>query len=191
MTRVPESRIRQLNDNPIKHDGDFVIYWMIANRRSSWNYSLDRAVEISQQHRKPLIVLEALRCDYRWASDRFHRFVLQGMADNRKSFEGTAIRYYAYVEPSVAHGAGLLEELAKTAAAVVTDDFPCFFLPRMIAQVADRLPVSMEAVDSNGIVPITATEKPFAEHLRFPPLAAKEYHSVSVRVSERPWSQAP
>ena len=32
--------------------------------------------------RRPLVVLEALRCGYPWASDRLHRFVLDGMADN-------------------------------------------------------------------------------------------------------------
>lgn len=167
MTVVPETRVRQLNDEPVRKDGNFVIYWMIANRRSTWNYSLDRAIELSRETGKPLIVLEALRTGYPWASDRIHRFVLQGMSDNRDSFSDSPIRYYPYVEPSAGDGAGLLEALASQAVAVVTDDFPCFFLPRMVSQVADRLDVAMEAVDSNGIVPMTATDKVFARAYDF------------------------
>jgi deoxyribodipyrimidine photo-lyase len=42
-------------------------------------------------------VLEALRCDYPWASDRLHQFVLGGMADNQAAFARTDVLYYPYV----------------------------------------------------------------------------------------------
>ncbi len=164
---VPSIRLRTLNDAPIQPEGDYVLYWMIANRRVCWNYSLDRAIDLCQELGKPLLVLEALRCDYRWASDRMHRFVLQGMADNRKSLAAAPVRYYAYVEPERNHGRGLIEELAKRASVVVTDDFPCFFLPRMVESVAHWLAVKMEAVDSNGLLPLRATERVFARAYDF------------------------
>ncbi|MCR9233371.1 MAG: deoxyribodipyrimidine photolyase [bacterium] len=156
---VPEIRIRQLNEAPLKDDGDFVLYWMIANRRTRFNFSLERAVELAKELDKPLVVFEALRCGYRWASDRMHRFVLQGMADNRANFEETVATYYCYVEPEAGHGSGLLEAFADKACAIVTDDFPCFFLPRMLDHVAPRLPVSLEAIDSNGLLPLRAASQ--------------------------------
>lgn len=167
MTTVPSERIRRLNEQPCNARGAYVLYWMIANRRPSWNYSLDRAIEWAEELNKPLVILEALRCRYRWASDRIHRFVLQGMADNRASFRDTPIRYYAYVEPSANHGSGLLQEFAAKSAVVVTDDFPCFFLRRMPASVATRVPVAMEAVDSNGILPLRATDRVFSRAFDF------------------------
>lgn len=167
MLEVPDLRVRRLNDAAIREDGDYVLYWMIANRRVNWNYSLDRAVEHCRELGNRLLILEALRCDYRWASDRLHRFVLQGMADNRRSLAGSPVRYYPYVEPEKDHGQGLLAELAKRAAVVVTDDFPCFFLPRMIEAVAQRLHVRMEAVDSNGLLPLRATDRVFARAYDF------------------------
>ena len=48
---------------------------MIASRRVTWNFALDRAVEWAEKLQKPLVILEALRCGYPWASDRMHRFV--------------------------------------------------------------------------------------------------------------------
>ncbi len=158
---VPTNRIKQLNDRPTNRRGEFVLYWMVANRRIGWNFSLQRAVEHAERIGKPLVVLEALRCDYQWASDRIHRFVLDGMTDNRTAFAETKARYFAYVEPETSAGAGLLESLAAKACVVVTDELPCFFIPRMLRSVAARLPVTMEAVDSNGILPLRATDRVF------------------------------
>ncbi|MDB4733274.1 deoxyribodipyrimidine photolyase [Planctomicrobium sp.] len=174
MHNVPEIRVRQLNQNEINPDGDYVLYWMIANRRVHSNYSFQRAVDYAQELNKPLIIFEALRINYRWASDRIHRFVMQGMAQQRKNFENSAVTYYCYVEPENQHGNGLLEELARKACVVVLDDFPCFFLPTMLKLVSRRLKVKLEAVDSNGLFPMYATERVFTRAHSFRRFLQKE-----------------
>jgi deoxyribodipyrimidine photo-lyase len=161
VSAVPEVRIRALNDEPVHRDGAFVLYWMIAARRTRWNFGLERAVEWATRLGKPVLVLEALRSDYPWASDRIHRFVLDGMAANRQAFSERGVRYYPYVEPSPGAGKGLLAALAERSAAVVTDDFPCFFLPRMTAAAAGRIPVRLEAVDGNGLLPLRAADRAY------------------------------
>lgn len=161
MSGVPEIRIRQLNESPVSGDGEFVLYWMISSRRSTCNFALERAIEWSTQLKKPLLILEALRVGYEWASDRLHRFVLQGMADNKEAFADKPVRYYPYVEPKAGAGSGLVDELASRAAVVVTDDFPCFFIPRMLNKTAQRLPTLFEAVDSNGLLPMRAASTVF------------------------------
>jgi deoxyribodipyrimidine photo-lyase len=103
---------------------------MIANRRLTYNFALDRALEYCRELRKPLVIFEALRCGYQWASDRFHRFVIDGMAENAGACERHHIQYYPYVEPKPGAGKGLLEAFAADACVVITDEFPCFFLPR-------------------------------------------------------------
>ncbi|MGH8071665.1 MAG: hypothetical protein ACRERE_41815 [Candidatus Entotheonellia bacterium] len=80
--RVPAIPIRDCNGAPLRPAAAYVLYWMIAARRSRWNFVLDRAIELAREFGKPLVVLEALRCAHRWASDRIHRFVLDGMHDN-------------------------------------------------------------------------------------------------------------
>jgi deoxyribodipyrimidine photo-lyase len=42
---------------------------MTAKRRLAWNFSLDRALEHRRELGKPLVIMEALRCGYLWASD--------------------------------------------------------------------------------------------------------------------------
>src|SRR5262245_35194522 len=120
-------RVRPVNGRPVQPDAAFVLYWMIAARRPSFNFALDRAIAWARHLRKPLVVLEALRIDYPWASDRMHRFVLDGMADNAAAFTRTPALYYPYVERTVGQGRGLLAALSPHAAVVVTDEYPCFF----------------------------------------------------------------
>lgn len=153
---VPSLRVRDCNAAPVRAGGEFVLYWMIAYRRPTWNFALQHAAAIAERLGRPLVILEALRCNYRWASDRLHRFVIDGMADNARALARGAACYYSYVEPARSAGTGLLKALAARACAVVTDDFPCFFLPGMVRRVAAALDVRVIAVDSNGLLPMRA-----------------------------------
>lgn len=151
-----ELRVTKVNDASLHADAAYVLYWMTATRRASYNFGLDRAIGYAAELDKPLIVLEALRCDYQWASDRFHAFLLAGMADNKAAFKSSPICYYPYVESETGAGSGLLAALAEDACVVITDDFPCFFHPRMTAAAAAKTSVLMEAIDSNGLLPMRA-----------------------------------
>ncbi len=134
---------------------------MIAQRRTRANFALQRAVQCATQWRRPLIVLEALRCDYRWNCDRIHQFIVDGMRDNAAACAAARVTYYPFLEPRKRAGAGLLDVLARRACIVVTDEFPCFFLPRMIAAAGAALDVRLEAVDSNGLLPLRAAASTF------------------------------
>ncbi len=166
-SNVPETRIRDGNSNLVRTQGDFVLYWMISNRRSNYNFSLDRAIDWAEHLQKPLVIFEALRCDYRWAADRIHSFVADGMRANAVALEQESVVYYPYLEPKSGAGKGALSWLAKRAAVVISDDFPCFFLPRMVTVAAEQIPVRFELVDSNGLFPMRATERVFARAFDF------------------------
>jgi deoxyribodipyrimidine photo-lyase len=165
--RIPPIRIRNCNPAPVRGSSSYVLYWMIANRRLPYNFALDRALEYCRELRKPLVIFEALRCGYQWASDRFHRFVIDGMAENAGACERHRIQYYPYVEPKPGAGKGLLEAFAADACVVITDEFPCFFLPRMVAAAGRKLPIRLEAIDSNGLLPLRAGEKAFVRAFDF------------------------
>jgi deoxyribodipyrimidine photo-lyase len=158
---VPAVRISPYNNKPLRRDGDYVLYWMIASRRPHDNFALERAAEIARDMQKPLIVLEALRCDYPYSSDRLHKFILGGMVANAKAFARTDVAYYPYIEPERDAGKGLLAALGESACAVVTDDFPAFFLPAAVKAAAKQLKVRLETVDSAGLLPMAAIPRVF------------------------------
>jgi len=183
MIPVPGIRIVDLNGAPLRAEGSYVLYWMIAARRSTWNFALDRAVSLALELNRPLVVLEALRVGYPWASDRLHRFILDGMADNLRSFEKRRVLYHPYVEAEPEDGKGLLRALAEKACVVVTDAFPAFFLPRMTAAAASRLKVRTEEVDGNGLLPLDDAERAFPTAYVFRRYLQKRLRD---RLSERP-----
>ena len=134
---------------------------MIAARRLDWNPALERAVEWCREIDRPLLIFEGLRCDYRWASHRLHRFCIDGMAAHRRRLEGSRVGYFPWLEREPGEGRGLLAALGEEAAVVITDEFPSFFLPRMVRAAANRLPVALEVVDGNGILPLREPDRDF------------------------------
>lgn len=145
----------------VTSDKQYVLYWMTAARRPRYNLALERAAILAARHGLPLVVLEALRVGYEHASARFHTFVLQGMADNARHFAANDVTYLPYLEPQQGAGKGLVQTLAQDALLVVTDDYPCFFLPRMLSAFADVSPCPVEAVDGNGVYPMHDAERHF------------------------------
>lgn len=155
------NRTRVLIDRTVRQDGEFVLYWMTSARRTRSNFALERAVALSREHKKPLVVLEALRVGYRWANDRLHRFAIDGMAENARRFAGTPVTYVPFVERTAGGGKGLLRALSKSAAVVITDDYPAFFLPSMIDAATKQVDARFEAIDTNGLLPMRNAPKCF------------------------------
>lgn len=166
------SRLFQLNEQPVRTTGSYVLYWMTSARRPKYNFSLEYAVERANALGKGLVVFEGLRMDYRWASDRMHQFVLDGMKSNKRYFENTPATYIPCMETSDVPIKEVFWSLVEHAALVVTDLFPAFFLPKMQRMAASRASVKFEQVDTNGVYPlreggrIFTTAASFRRHLQ-------------------------
>lgn len=150
-----ENRVTTRNEAPIRQR-EYVLYWMTASRRATWNFALEHAAGFARSLRKPLLVYEPLAPDHPWACDRFHQFVIDGMHENARRFSAKQVGYIADLSR-----AGKLTTLARKACIVVTDDWPCFFLPRIVEAAAGVLDVRLDAVDSNGLFPMRSTERLF------------------------------
>jgi deoxyribodipyrimidine photo-lyase len=164
---VPETRVRAANDLSENPHGDYVLYWMVATRRTRHNFALQHAADCAHRLGVSLVILEPLRIDYPWACERFHRFVIDGMLDNSQALKGTAAHYYPFVEPEIGAGNGLLAAFSEHAALIVSDDSPMFFLPKMLMAAARKVRVRMELVDSNGLYPLHETDRVFTTAASF------------------------
>lgn len=164
---APDLRVRVLGDLPLRPDGSHVLYWMVGFRRPRWNFALQHAAARASELGKPLLIFEALRLGYPWASDRFHQFILDGMRANASHFADKNVAYFPYVESTPGAGRGLLSALAKDACLIVSDDYPTFFVPKMQEAAAARIDLRFELVDSNGLFPIRGTQKVFSRAFDF------------------------
>jgi len=140
---------------------------MVGFRRPRWNFALQHAAAHAAELDKPLVVLEALRVGYPWASERLHQFILDGMRANAKHFVAKNVVYFPYVEPAEGTGRGLLAALANDACVLVSDDYPSFFIPKVQKVAASHMDIRFELVDSNGLFPMRATNKVFSRAFDF------------------------
>lgn len=161
-------RVRVVCTSPVRAQGDYVLYWMVATRRLHWNHALDRAVEHAERLSKPLLLLEPLNVSYPWACDRHHAAILDGMREHAAVLARRRVGYYPYVEPTPGAARGLLAALAARACVVVTDDSPVFITPRLLESAARAdFGCLVEAVDSCGLLPLRAADRAFTSAYRF------------------------
>ena len=152
-------RVIQLNDKPVNADARYVLYWMQMYKRVDNNHSLIYAIRRANELKLPLVVYEGLKYYYPWASDRLHTFILEGVEEKRLEFERLGIRYVFYLQKDADSPKNTVASLAKDAALIVTDDFPCFIIPEHNRRIAERAEIPVFAVDSNGIIPMSKFDK--------------------------------
>ena len=135
-----------------------MLYWMLAQRRVSHNFALERAVQWAEHLGLPLVILESLTLVYEYASPRLHVFLLEGMFENKKRLSKKNVLYYPFVERIPGERGDLLRALASQAAVVVVDEFPMAMHQDLVNEAASEFTCKFEAVDSCGLLPLRATE---------------------------------
>jgi deoxyribodipyrimidine photo-lyase len=158
LTALLVDRVRALNDAPEDPAQGFVLLWLQGQRRLRQNLAYSHAQRRANELGKPLVVYEALRFDYPHASDRLHRFVLEGVADNAADAAARGLAYGFYLQRP-GDPRGVLHKLAARAAVVVTDWLPTFIHPAQTRALAARARVRVEVVDAAGVAPLAVSTK--------------------------------
>ncbi len=158
MQQISE-RVQLLNDKPANADGKYVLYWMQMFKRTEYNHALNFAIEQANERKLPLVVYEGLKYYYPWASDRIHTFILEGVEEKRAAFEKLGIKYVFYLQKDDKSPKDTVARIAKDAALIVTDDFPCFIIPKHNEAIVRKAEIPVFAVDSNGVIPMSRFEK--------------------------------
>jgi deoxyribodipyrimidine photo-lyase len=152
-------RVQLLNKKEIRKDAKYVMYWMQMYKRAHDNHALKFAIEKANELDLPLLVYEGLKFYYPWASDRIHTFILEGVQEKRKAFEKLGATYIFYLQKDDKSPKQTVKKIAKDAALIVTDDFPCFIIPDHNRAIVKKAEIPVYAVDSNGIIPMSKFEK--------------------------------
>jgi deoxyribodipyrimidine photo-lyase len=168
---APKDRLALARPEPVRPDGDFVLYWMRMSRRTRWNFALQQALAHAEALGKPLVVMEGLRRDLPYSSPRFHQVLLEGMQDQAAAFgEHPGVRYWPMPDREPGDHSRLLQALSLRACVTVTDAFPHHVLPAMLQQATPKLAGRLEVIDTLGLLPLScsgafATAHAFRRHL--------------------------
>jgi deoxyribodipyrimidine photo-lyase len=141
-----DKRVRALNDQPIRQGGRYILYWCRWNRRVESNHALLYAAEMANRMNLPLVCYERLSCAYPTACNRFHTFVLEGVAEMQAGLRKLGAGYIFQLPRRKTTTDARVRAVIGGAAAVVTDD--CL-------RATPRLDVQLHAVDSSCIVPMS------------------------------------
>ncbi len=152
-------RVVQLNDREIDTKAKYVLYWMQMFKRTTHNHSLTYAIRRANELALPLVVYEGLKYYYPWANDRLHTFILEGVEEKRDAFAKLGIKYLFYLQKDENSPKQTVAKLAKDAAMIVTDDYPCFIIPEHNDTIAENAKIPVFAVDSNCIIPLVKFKK--------------------------------
>ncbi len=151
--RDDDPRVRAWNDRPARR-GDYVVYWCQAARRAVDNPALELAVARANELDLPVVVYEALRPDYPFASDRFHAFSLACARDSALALEGRGIAHGFFLPRTATEARGVAAKVFARAALVVSDEHPSFVFPTQNARAAARCACAYLTVDDLAIVPL-------------------------------------
>lgn len=145
-----ESRIRILNDKPVRPEAPFVLYWMQQSQRTRLNHALEAAIRKANQLDLPLVVLFGLMDDYPEATLRHYTFMLEGLADVARELAGLGATFIT----RRGHPKELAVALSADAACVVTDRAYLRHLRGWRDHLADHSPVRVVEVDTDLVVPV-------------------------------------
>jgi deoxyribodipyrimidine photo-lyase len=171
---VPEIRVRQFTDYPIHPNRDFVLYRMRVFRRLTWNFALQRAMEWARELDRPLVVYEELRLGVPWESVRRHRFILDGIQDHMLACKERPVLYYPYLETEAGSVDGLLQALCQRACILIEEESPVLHTNRSLVKTDRSLLLRIETVDSNGLLPLRASDRDYPTAYSFRRFLQKE-----------------
>jgi len=132
----------------------YVLYWCMSSVRGEQNHALDAALALGEHLGLPVVVYHALRPDYPHASDRLHAWALEGMEDLQATCRERGITYWVDLPRGPGDTEPRIPLVARRAAAVFSDYFPTFIIPRHLATAAAGLEVPLFAIDSACVVPM-------------------------------------
>ncbi len=185
-------RIRKLNDAPPRENGRYVLYWSQMNRRVRVNQALERAIHVANELALPVLFYEGLTCDYPYASDRLHTFILQGVPDTQKQCAERGIGYLFYLRRRKTDPNDILYRLAADAAVVITDDYPSFIAAAHNSRVPAKIGVAFEVVDASCIVPMNRHEKrnygAYTIRPRIKKMLPEYLHPLTELKVKQPWN---
>lgn len=144
----PES-FRPLMD---QDHGDKIVYWTHHALRSDENPAFDVARHLASKWNLPLVVYHGLAETYLYASDRHHTFMMEAAVDLKRQYTEKGICYRFHLDREGNRGP-ILARLARTASAVITEDFPIEPTVQWTERLQSILTVPFLAVDCSCVVP--------------------------------------
>jgi predicted NAD/FAD-dependent oxidoreductase/deoxyribodipyrimidine photolyase len=142
--RATPAAERALRDGP-------VVCWLHHALRTDENPALDAARALALAADRPLVVVQIVFEREPYANDRHHTFILEGAKAFARAAKAERLDFRLHVERP-GHRGAVLDAIAETAGAIVTDDMPIAWWNERYAYVALKSAAPVLVVDSACVV---------------------------------------
>jgi deoxyribodipyrimidine photo-lyase len=159
-------RIKLINQKQILKEKDFILYWMSHSHRAFFNPSLEFAIELSNEYKKPLVVYYPLTDKYNFSNQRYYSFMIDGILEAKQSIEDRGIKFALEKVEDVKNR---LIHHAQNACCIVTDKAYLKYQRNLSNSIAQSIKIAFFEVESDVCIPIeVASDKkiPYAYLLR-------------------------
>ena len=163
----------------------FVLYWMRTAVRGHENPALDVAIECANMLGLPVFVYQGLSERYPYASDRHHRFIIEGAMEVQRELADRGIGYAFHLERPGMKGP-YLKQLGSTACLVVTEDMPTPPLRRWTEALCAAIDTPVWCVDTACVLPMSMSRHLPERAFRF----REELSELREERTGRPWMDA-
>lgn len=170
---------RPLREGPI-------VYWMHHAVRLDENPALDTARTLASVGGRALVVVQIVFEREPFANDRHHTFILEGAQAFARAAASAGVDYRLHVERP-GHRTAVLDAIAATAGAIVTDDMPIAWWNERYAFVEAKAPCPVLVVDTACLVPQRLVGRAYDRAYAFRRATEEERRARIVR----PWPSAP
>jgi deoxyribodipyrimidine photo-lyase len=146
---IQPTRIRVLREEPVRA-GKYVLYWMQASQRVSFNFALEYAIERANELSLPPLVCFGLMDDYPEANERHYAFLLEGLRDVEEELRDRGIRFVV----KRGQPAEVAIHFARHAALLVCDRGYTRFQKQWREKAASAAGCRVVQVESDVVVPV-------------------------------------
>ena len=146
-----EPRVRVLKTGDLDPSAQCVLCWVQRAQRGRDNAAIDRAIELGNTLRLPVIALFALTASYPGAQRRHYRFLLEGLVDVRDELQERGVPLVVRLGSPDEVVPRFAAEVA--AAIVVGDENPVRIAEVWRRSIASALRVPFLLVDADVVVP--------------------------------------
>jgi len=132
--------------------GKMILYWMQAAQRDRFNPALDRAIELANLHKLPLLVLFCIDYTLPRANMRHYHFMFQGLIETGKRLGARGIP--VIISRQMDHEA--IRDLAEMCSELVMDSGYLDWQKLTRKRVQD-IPIPMTEIETEAVVPVRLT----------------------------------
>ncbi len=152
--KIFRERVVKLNDrNPA--DGKFVLYWMQQSQRAEYNHALEYAIARANDMKLPLLAIFGLAEKYPEANIRHYAFMIEGLAETRKSLEKRGVKLVV----RKGDPAELALDAGRQAALLVCDRGYTNHQKAWRQRVARKAACPAVQIESDVVVPVAVVSK--------------------------------